>query len=40
VLTAVSVLRKICNHPDLYDEEAVTENDLRYGEWTRAGKLV
>ncbi|GJD06797.1 protein chromatin remodeling 8 [Galdieria sulphuraria] len=39
MLTAVSVLRKICNHPDLYDENAL-EDDRRYGEWTRAGKLV
>ncbi|GJQ12130.1 hypothetical protein GpartN1_g3921.t1 [Galdieria partita] len=39
MLTAVSVLRKICNHPDLYDEDALKDG-RRYGEWIRAGKLV
>eukprot|EP00871_Galdieria_phlegrea_P003754 jgi/Galph1/437/GphlegSOOS_G5235.1 len=38
LLTAVSVLRKICNHPDLYTEEPPEGHN--YGEWNRAGKLL
>lgn len=50
LLIALSVLRKICNHPDLYlytneidsDEDInLTEEDLEnFGYWKRAGKMV
>ncbi|KAK2588871.1 hypothetical protein KPH14_001736 [Odynerus spinipes] len=50
LLIALSVLRKICNHPDLYlytneidsDEDIdLKEEDLeKFGYWKRAGKMV
>ncbi|KAJ2945865.1 hypothetical protein O0L34_g4771 [Tuta absoluta] len=44
VLVALSTLRKICNHPDLYlyeaqeEQEHVDEN--RFGHWKRCGKMT
>lgn len=35
MLAAVTVLRKICNHPDLVEEEKPAD----YGNWRRSGKL-
>ncbi|XP_072932214.1 DNA excision repair protein ERCC-6-like [Epargyreus clarus] len=43
VLVALSTLRKICNHPDLYLYEAQEEceeiNSENFGHWKRSGKM-
>lgn len=43
VLVALSTLRKICNHPDLYLYEAYEENEEidaeTFGLWKRSGKM-
>lgn len=47
ILVALTTLRKICNHPDLYiyeiNEETPEESELRkraFGSWRRAGKMI
>ncbi|CAG5051886.1 unnamed protein product [Parnassius apollo] len=44
VLVALSTLRKICNHPDLYLYEAQEEceqiNEEVFGHWKRSGKMT
>lgn len=44
VLVALTTLRKICNHPDLYLYEAHEESDEideeRFGHWKRCGKMT
>lgn len=44
VLVALSTLRKICNHPDLYLYEAHEESDEideeKFGHWKRCGKMT
>ncbi|KAI5651702.1 DNA excision repair protein ERCC-6 [Phthorimaea operculella] len=44
VLVALSTLRKICNHPDLYLYEAQEEQEYvdenRFGHWKRCGKMT
>lgn len=44
VLVALSTLRKICNHPDLYLYEAQEEmehiDEKRFGHWRRCGKMT
>lgn len=43
VLVALSTLRKICNHPDLYLYDAAEENEQideeTFGHWKRSGKM-
>lgn len=44
VLVALSTLRKICNHPDLYLYEAQEEmehiDEEKFGHWKRCGKMI
>lgn len=44
VLVALSTLRKICNHPDLYLYEAQEEmehiDEEKFGHWKRCGKMT
>lgn len=44
VLVALSTLRKICNHPDLYLYEAQDEmeqiDEEKFGHWKRCGKMT
>lgn len=47
ILVALTTLRKICNHPDLYiyevNEEIPEEGELKkqsFGSWRRAGKMI
>ncbi|XP_068631760.1 DNA excision repair protein ERCC-6-like [Battus philenor] len=44
VLVALSTLRKICNHPDIYLFEAHDENEEvneeTFGDWKRSGKMT
>ncbi|XP_061377170.1 DNA excision repair protein ERCC-6-like [Danaus plexippus] len=43
ILVALSTLRKICNHPDIYLYEAYEEtddiNEKSFGNWKRSGKM-
>ncbi|CAG9584576.1 unnamed protein product [Danaus chrysippus] len=43
ILVALSTLRKICNHPDIYLYEAYEEtddiNEKTFGNWKRSGKM-
>ncbi|XP_013200032.1 DNA excision repair protein ERCC-6-like [Amyelois transitella] len=44
ILVALSTLRKICNHPDLYLYEAQDEmehiDEQKFGHWKRSGKMT
>lgn len=44
VLVALSTLRKICNHPDLYlhemNDDEVPIIDEKFGHWKRSGKMA